>query len=219
MPTSKKSPAARVKAAATKTKTLPTVKRRAADLAYDAIETMLSTMQLEPGSPIVEAELAERTGMGRTPVREALLRMISIDLIVQQPRRATGFQHRSGRAPGRHPDTQGSGESVGGLRCPASLGAAAQRYPQCAKQMVAAAKRGNLEEYMHEDHALDAIIHTASRNRSAVKSVTPLIVQCRRFGMPTSMKAISLKAHLLIWSWLRVSLPGMKRPPLPAPTA
>ena len=64
-----------------------TPKRRAADVAYDAIETMISTLQLEPGSPVVEADLADRTGLGRTPVREALLRMVSIGLIVQQPRR------------------------------------------------------------------------------------------------------------------------------------
>ena len=62
-------------------------KRRAADVAYDAIETMISTLQLQPGSPVVEAEIAESTGLGRTPVREALLRMVSIGLIVQQPRR------------------------------------------------------------------------------------------------------------------------------------
>ena len=65
----------------------PPPKRRAADLAYDAIETLISTLQLEPGSPVVEAELAERTGLGRTPVREALMRMVSIGLIDQQPRR------------------------------------------------------------------------------------------------------------------------------------
>lgn len=182
MPTSKKSPAARVKAAATKTKTLPTVKRRAADLAYDAIETMLSTMQLEPGSPIVEAELAERTGMGRTPVREALLRMISIDLIVQQPRRGLLVSNID---LAEHLDVIQTRRVLENLlvACAARRASVQQRKDilQCAKQMVAAAKRGNLEEYMHEDHALDAIIHTASRNRSAVKSVTPLIVQCRRF--------------------------------------
>ena len=62
-------------------------KRRAADVAYDAIETMISTLQLRPGTPVVEAEIAESTGLGRTPVREALLRMVSIGLIAQQPRR------------------------------------------------------------------------------------------------------------------------------------
>lgn len=65
----------------------PPPKRRAADVAYDAIEAMIATLQLEPGAPVVEADLAQRTQMGRTPVREALLRMVSIGLIVQQPRR------------------------------------------------------------------------------------------------------------------------------------
>ena len=60
------------------TPAMPAGKRRAADVAYDAIESLISTLALEPGSPVVEAELAERTGLGRTPVREALLRMVSI---------------------------------------------------------------------------------------------------------------------------------------------
>ena len=38
-------------------------KRRAADVAYDAIETMISTLQLRPGTPVVEAEIAESTGL------------------------------------------------------------------------------------------------------------------------------------------------------------
>ncbi len=182
MPTSEKSPAARVKTSTAKTKAAPAVKRRAADLAYDAIETLLSTMQLEPGSPIVEAELAERTGMGRTPVREALLRMISIDLIVQQPRRGLLVSNIN---LAEHLDVIQTRRVLENLlaACAARRASAQQRKEilLCAKRMVAAAKRDNLEEYMQEDHALDVIVHTASRNRSAVKSVTPLIVQCRRF--------------------------------------
>ena len=50
-------------------------KRRAADVAYDAIEAMISTLQLQPGSPVVEAEIVEITGLGRTPVREAIQRL------------------------------------------------------------------------------------------------------------------------------------------------
>ena len=52
-------------------------KRRAADIAYDAIETLISTLEMRPGSPVVEAEIVERTGLGRTPVREALFAAIT----------------------------------------------------------------------------------------------------------------------------------------------
>lgn len=69
------------------TATPRTQKRRAADVAYDKIETLIYTLQVAPGSPVVEAEIAELTQLGRTPVREALLRMVSYGLIVQQPRR------------------------------------------------------------------------------------------------------------------------------------
>ncbi len=56
-------------------------------MAYEAIEAMISTLAPLPGSPIVESDISERTGIGRTPVREALMRLMSIGLIAQQPRR------------------------------------------------------------------------------------------------------------------------------------
>ena len=182
MPTPSKSTASRAKSSTGKVKAAAPAKRRAADLAYDAIEAMLSTMQLEPGSPIVEAELAERTGMGRTPVREALLRMISIGLIVQQPRRGLLVSNID---LAEHLDVIQTRRVLENLiaACAARRASAVQRKEivQCAQKMVAAAERGNLDEYMRGDHELDLVIHSASRNRSAVKCVTPLIVQCRRF--------------------------------------
>ena len=182
MPTPSNSTASRAKSSIGKVKAAAPAKRRAADLAYDAIEAMLSTMQLEPGSPIVEAELAERTGMGRTPVREALLRMISIGLIVQQPRRGLLVSNID---LAEHLDVIHTRRVLENLiaACAARRASAAQRKEivQCAEKMVAAAERGNLDEYMRGDHELDLVIHSASRNRSAVKCVTPLIVQCRRF--------------------------------------
>lgn len=80
-----------------KPSTISAPKRRAADVAYDAIEVLISTLEMQPGSPVVEAEIAERTGLGRTPVREALLRMVSIGLIEQQ--RAAGCWCRTSTWP------------------------------------------------------------------------------------------------------------------------
>jgi DNA-binding GntR family transcriptional regulator len=157
-------------------------KRRAADMAYDAIETLLSTLQLEPGSQIVEAELAERTGLGRTPVREALMRMVSIGLVVQQARRGLLV---STIDLADHLDVVQTRRVLEQLiaTCSARRGTAPQRKEivRCAEQMVEAAARGDLDGYMRADHALDLVNHQASHNDSAVKAVTPLIVQCRRF--------------------------------------
>jgi DNA-binding GntR family transcriptional regulator len=160
----------------------PQPKRRAADLAFDALETMIATLQLEPGSPVVEAELAERTGLGRTPVREALLRMVSSGLIVQQPRRGLLVSNID---LADHLDVVQTRRVLECLiaACSARRATARQRKDivTCAAKMVKAAGRANLAEYMQADHELDQVNHQASHNHSAVKCVVPLIVQCRRF--------------------------------------
>ena len=160
----------------------PAVKRRAADVAYDAIEALISTMQIEPGSPIVEAEIAERTGLGRTPVREALLRMTSIGLIVQQPRRGLLV---SGIDLAEHLDVIQTRRALEILLagCSARRATTPQRKEImcCAERMMEAARRGHLDDYMLADHDLDQVNHEASHNRPAVKCVFPLIVKCRRF--------------------------------------
>lgn len=160
----------------------PAPKRRAADVAYDAIETMISTLQLQPGSPVVEAEIAESTGLGRTPVREALLRMVSIGLIVQQPRRGLLVSHID---LADHLDVIQTRRVLERLlaSCAARRATTPQRQAivRCAESMMEAAARGHLDDYMLADHALDLVTHQASQNYSAVKCVAPLIVQCRRF--------------------------------------
>ncbi len=157
-------------------------KRRAADVAYDAIETMVATLALQPGSAVVEAEIAAATQLGRTPVREALLRMVSIGLITQQPRR--GLQV-SNIDLADHLDVIQTRRVLERLlaACAARRATAPQRQAivQCAQQMLDAAQRGHLDSYMLADHALDQVVHQASQNASAVKCVAPLVVRCRRF--------------------------------------
>lgn len=160
----------------------PNSKRRAADIAYDAIETMLSTLAIAPGSPVVEADIAALTGLGRTPVREALLRMVTSGLIVQQPRRGLLVSNID---LAEHLDVIQTRRALETLiaACAARRATAQQRKDivRCAEQMLATAERGDLDDYMRSDHALDLVNHLASHNRSAVQCVVPLIVQCRRF--------------------------------------
>jgi len=157
-------------------------KRRAADVAYGVIETLISTMQLQPGSPVAEADIVSRTGIGRTPIREALLRMTSIGLIVQQPRRGLLVSNID---LADHLDVILTRRTLESLiaACSARRATADERQKivRCAENMMKAAKKGKLDEYMAADQELDQINHQSCRNFSAVKSVVPLIVQCRRF--------------------------------------
>ncbi|MEI4472303.1 GntR family transcriptional regulator [Frigidibacter sp. MR17.24] len=57
------------------------------DLAYQALEDMIVTMALAPGARVVEASLMKELPFGRTPLREAMMRLAAEGLLVAQPRR------------------------------------------------------------------------------------------------------------------------------------
>jgi DNA-binding GntR family transcriptional regulator len=160
----------------------PKSKMRAADVAYDAIESMIVTLQLKPGAPIVEAELIEITGLGRTPLREALMRMSSNGLIMQLPRRGLIVKDIEAAEHVTLIETRRALEKL------IATSAARRAAPQlrqdivaCGEKMIVAANNGNLNEFMAADQALDHVVHEACRNPSAVAAVIPLIIKCRRF--------------------------------------
>ncbi|NMM28345.1 MAG: GntR family transcriptional regulator [Glaciimonas sp.] len=157
-------------------------KQRAADIAYNVLESMIVTLQLKPGTPIVEAELVAATGLGRTPLREALMRMSANGLIVQLPRRGLIVSDIELAAHLSLIETRRV------LECLIAASAARRATPQQrkdilmhAKKMVAATRKNDLKTYMQADQALDTVSHQACRNPSAVAAVIPQVMQCRRF--------------------------------------
>jgi DNA-binding GntR family transcriptional regulator len=60
-----------------------------AERAYRAIRDRLVMLEIRPGAPINEDQLAQSLGFGRTPVREALKRLQYESLITTYPRRGT----------------------------------------------------------------------------------------------------------------------------------
>lgn len=60
-----------------------------AKFVYDILRDEIISLQLPPGSPIDENQLAERFEMSRTPIREALVRLGSDGLVTALPNRST----------------------------------------------------------------------------------------------------------------------------------
>ena len=57
------------------------------DLAYAHLEELIVTLKLAPGAVVSESDLSELTGIGRTPIREALQRLAREKLVSILPRR------------------------------------------------------------------------------------------------------------------------------------
>ena len=58
-----------------------------AEQAYRILEDKLVTLELAPGSMVSEGQLIDMTGLGRTPVREAMLRLAHQELFQVLPRK------------------------------------------------------------------------------------------------------------------------------------
>lgn len=157
-------------------------KQRAADIAYDVLESMIVTLQLKPGAPIVEADLVQATGLGRTPLREALMRISTNGLIVQLPRRGLIVSDIELAEHLTLIETRRVLERL--IAASAARRATPQQRKDIltyAKKMVAAAKKNDLQAYMQADQGLDHVSHEACRNPSAVVAVIPQVIKCRRF--------------------------------------
>ncbi|MFW6136351.1 MAG: GntR family transcriptional regulator [Chloroflexota bacterium] len=59
------------------------------DRAYNALKDAILTLQLEPGTPIVETQLAEELGISKTPVRDALQELEREGFVTRVPFKGT----------------------------------------------------------------------------------------------------------------------------------
>ncbi len=60
-----------------------------AEIEYRKLRDSIISMELLPGMPISETELAVQSGVSRTPIREAVLRLVRDDLVEVAPKSGT----------------------------------------------------------------------------------------------------------------------------------
>ncbi len=76
----------------------PSPRATQAERAFRILEEMIITGVLSPGESVTETSLSERLGIGRTPVREAVQRLATNQLVAIRPRQgitvtAVDFEH------------------------------------------------------------------------------------------------------------------------------
>ena len=153
-----------------------------AERAYDVIEEMIATLKLPPGAVFSEADLSERIKIGRTPMREALLRLAREHLIVMIPRRGVRvtdikITDQLAVLEARRVLDRVIAEKAAERATPEQR----ERLHELAEEIVDAAKGKKLEEFMRLDGEFDRLLEKASKNPYAVQAVAPLHALCRRF--------------------------------------
>jgi DNA-binding GntR family transcriptional regulator len=150
-----------------------------AEQAYNRLENQLVTLELAPGSALLEKDLAERTGLGRTPVREAVQRLAAQGLLQVLPRKGLVV------APVLRSDLAQIVEVRRVLERLMVVKAAERASADQRQALKALAAHldniaGDLDAFFRIDRRLDEILATACGNQHLVGSLAPMHSHCRR---------------------------------------
>ena len=74
--------------ASTKVATKP-VRGAGVQTVYEQLRSAIVNLELPPGSPLDEVRLSQQFAMSRTPIREALVRLVGDGLVTTLPNRST----------------------------------------------------------------------------------------------------------------------------------
>jgi len=151
-----------------------------ADRAYDALEIKLVTLELQPGAWLREQALVEQIGLGRTPVREAVLRLAGSGILSVLPRKGLLV------APVIRSELQAVIETRRVLERLMVVKAAERATESQRDGLRSVAQRieasaDDLPVFYHLDHELDERLEQCSQNPFLVTALSPLHIHCRRF--------------------------------------
>ncbi len=151
------------------------------EIAYRRLEEAIVTLSLRPGAVLTEGHLIDLVGVGRTPVREALIRLAQQGLVEILPRKGvvvTGIEAI---------DIVAALDAREVLERLIASDAAKRASPAeriaivaGAKAMRAAAERGDANAYMRLDKEFDSAVAVAARSPYATRAVEPLQALIRR---------------------------------------
>jgi len=150
--------------------------------AYRALEELIVTLQLPPGSVVSEAALSQRTGIGRTPIREALQRLAREHLMVVLPRRGILVAGVDVRRQLLLLEVRRELERlIARSAAKRASEAERKRFAEIADEMEAAAAKGDDIAFMRLDREFNKLTSEACHNEFAETSMAPLHAVSRRF--------------------------------------
>ena len=152
------------------------------DRAYRLIEELIVTLALPPETILSEQSLAQRLGIGRTPIREALQRLARDGLVVILPRRGILVSQINLKTQMRLLEVRRELERL------MARGAAERATPEeiakfagIARDMRAASDQADDLTFMRLDRSLNELVSQAARNEFAARAMGLMHGLSRRF--------------------------------------
>jgi DNA-binding GntR family transcriptional regulator len=173
------------------------------DRAYEAIRDAIVAGEIEPGAVVRDADLAERLGLSRAPVREAFSRLVDEGLLESKPQSYTRV------TPVVAADVRDAAAVVGAMHelvtraaVPRLTAADLDVMRAANERFAAAVTAGEVDLALRADDEVHDVLVRVSGNRAAAATVaryTPLIrrLERRRFGEGGNCRSAGLHERLI----------------------
>lgn len=161
---------------------LAEVPTKLTDLAYQQIEEAIVTLRLPPGTAVSEQSLSDMTGIGRTPIREAVQRLAREHLIVVLPQRGLLVSEIDLSKQLKLLETR---REIERLVCRSAAKRATdeerRRFLRLADDFLAAANHNDDRAFMNSDREFNELCLIAARNEFAEGAMSLMHGLSRRF--------------------------------------
>ncbi len=152
------------------------------DLAYAQLEELIVTLKLAPGRVVSEAELSELTGIGRTPIREALQRLAREKLVSILPRRGIVVTEINVGSQLRLLEVRRELERlIARLAARRATDEERRRFRDLARDFEKSAKANDDTTFMRTDREYNSLCSEAAHNDFAMGAMTLMHSLSRRF--------------------------------------
>lgn len=192
-------------------------KSKLTDLAYQMIEEAIVTLRIRPGTALSEQALSEMTGIGRTPIREAIQRLAREHLVLVLPQRGLLVSEMNVNKQLKLLEIR---REIERLICRSAAKRASdserQSFRRLADEFAKYAARNDDVAFVRADREFNELSISAARNEFAEGAMRMLHGLSRRFWYlhPESVTSIPARASLswpLVWMSSSAALEAARR--------
>lgn len=170
------------------------VKGGLAQRAYKELEEQIVTLQIPPSTFISEMGLSKNLGIGRTPIREALLRLAYEGLVVIIPRRGIFVTDINVDEHFRMLEFRRDMERLAvRLACSRITDQECSALREIAAEIETTGRNNDAAQFIRVDQRMDWLIYEAARNKFVTKALRSMSSLNRRFWFRFQRRVVDVQ--------------------------
>ena len=152
------------------------------DVVFQTLEQAILMGDLQPGERLMEIHLAERLGVSRTPIREAIRKLEQEGLVVNIPRRGAHVAEITKKDLSDVLEVRSALEELAvELACERITEEELSELKEACLRFIRAIEHSDLEQSVRQDIAFHDVIYRASHNERLIQMATNLRMQMYRY--------------------------------------